>query len=113
MRTNWQTLASSKNSPGLNPRHPDAKALLLALVPTAAIFVESFRPGTLEKMGLAPQRLFEANPRLVLVRISGWGQTGPSKNRPRFGTLVARKSGFTTMNGFPARRPVMHQRPPA
>lgn len=105
--TNWKIFARSKKSLGLDLRHPDAKALLLALVPTAAIFVESFRPGTLEKMGLAPQRLFEANPRLVIVRISGWGQTGPYKNRPGFGTLVEGMSGFASMNGFPDREPVL------
>ena len=105
--TNWKIFARSKKSLGLDLRHPDAKALLLALVPTAAIFVESFRPGTLEKMGLAPQRLFEANPRLVIVRISGWGQTGPYRNRPGFGTLVEGMSGFASMNGFADREPVL------
>ena len=105
--TNWKIYARSKKSLGLELRNPAAKALLLDLLPAAAIFVESFRPGTLEKMGLAPERLLEANPKLVIVRISGWGQSGPYKNRPGFGTLVEGMSGFASMNGFPDREPVL------
>ena len=105
--TNWKIFARNKKSLGLELRNPAARDLLLDLLPTAAIFVESFRPGTLEKMGLAPERLFQANPRLVIVRISGWGQSGPYKNRPGFGTLVEGMSGFASMNGFPDREPVL------
>ena len=105
--TNWKIFARNKKSLGLELRNPAAKALLLDLLPTAAIFVESFRPGTLEKMGLAPERLLQTNPKLVIVRISGWGQSGPYKNRPGFGTLVEGMSGFASMNGFPDREPVL------
>lgn len=105
--TNWKIFARNKKSLGLELRNPVAQALLLDLLPTAAILVESFRPGTLEKMGLAPERLLRANPRLVIVRISGWGQNGPYKNRPGFGTLVEGMSGFASMNGFPDREPVL------
>ena len=77
------------------------------LVPTAALFVESFRPGTLEKMGLAPAVLLERNPKLVIVRISGWGQDGPYRRRPGFGTLVEGMSGFASINGFADREPVL------
>ena len=105
--TNWKIYARSTKSLGLELRNPAATALLLDLLPAAAIFVESFRPGTLEKMGLAPERLLEANPKLVIVRISGWGQSGPYKNRPGFGTLVEGMSGFASMNGFPDREPVL------
>lgn len=105
--TNWKLFARSKKSLGLELRKSEAKALLLELVPTAAIFIESFRPGTLEKMCLAPERLLQANPKLVIVRISGWGQNGPYKNRPGFGTLVEGMSGFASMNGFPDREPVL------
>jgi formyl-CoA transferase len=69
--------------------------------------VESFRPDTLENMGLAPAKLIEANPRLVIVRISGWGQSGPYRRRPGFGTLVEGISGFASFNGFPDREPVL------
>ena len=105
--TNWKIYARSKKSLGLELRNPAARKLLLGLVPAASIFVESFRPGTLEKMGLEPERLLETNPKLVIVRISGWGQTGPYKNRPGFGTLAEGMSGFAAMNGFPDREPVL------
>ena len=105
--TNWKIYARNKKSLGLELRKPEARELLLELVSTAAIFVESFRPGTLEKMGLGPDRLLAKNPKLVIVRISGWGQDGPYKGRPGFGTLVEGMSGFASMNGFPDREPVL------
>ncbi|MGZ5104156.1 MAG: CaiB/BaiF CoA transferase family protein, partial [Usitatibacter sp.] len=77
------------------------------LVEKADVFVESFRPDTLEKMGLAPETLLARNPKLVIVRISGWGQTGPYRRRPGFGTLVEGISGFASFNGFPDREPVL------
>ena len=92
--TNWKIYARNKKSLGLELRKPEARELLARLLPTAAIFVESFRPGTLEDMGLAPDALFERNPRLVIVRISGWGQDGPYRRRPGFGTLVEGMSGL-------------------
>jgi formyl-CoA transferase len=79
----------------------------LKLVPTAAVFVESFRPGTLEKMGLGPDVLWQANPKLIIVRISGFGQEGPYRRRPGFGTLVEGMSGFASFNGFADREPVL------
>jgi formyl-CoA transferase len=79
----------------------------MRLVPGAAVFVESFRPGTLEKMGLGPDVLLAANPRLIIVRISGFGQEGPYRRRPGFGTLVEGMSGFASFNGFADREPVL------
>jgi formyl-CoA transferase len=105
--TNWKLYARNKKSLGLELRNAEARELLLKLVPSAAIFVESFRPGTLEAMGLAPQQLHERNPKLVIVRISGWGQDGPYRRRPGFGTLVEGMSGFASMNGFADREPVL------
>lgn len=107
VQTNWKVYARNKKSLCLELRNPEAMALLLDLVRTAAVFVESFRPGTLEKMGIPPARLHELNPALVIVRISGWGQSGPYKSRPGFGTLVEGMSGFASMNGFPDREPVL------
>jgi len=104
---NWKLYARSKKSLCLELRKPDARELLLKLVPSAAIFVESFRAGTLESMGLAPDVLLAKNPRLIIVRISGWGQTGPYRRRPGFGTLVEGMSGFASMNGFADREPVL------
>ena len=105
--TNWKIYARNKKSLGLELRKPEGLELLLRLIPTAAMFVESFRPGTLEAMGLAPAKLLELNPRLVIVRISGWGQDGPYRRRPGFGTLVEGMSGFASMNGFDDREPVL------
>jgi formyl-CoA transferase len=71
------------------------------------VLVESFRPGILEKMGLGPDVLHAANPKLVVARISGWGQTGPYRHKPGFGTLVEGFSSFASMNGFADREPVL------
>ncbi len=107
VQTNWKIYARNKKSLGLELRKPAARELLAKLVPSAALFVESFRPGTLEKMGLAPEALLKLNPKLVIVRISGWGQAGPYNRRPGFGTLVEGMSGFASFNGFADREPVL------
>ena len=105
--TNWKIYARNKKSLGLELRKPEARDLLLRLVRSASVFVESFRPGTLETMGLGPDVLLEANPKLVIVRISGFGQNGPYRRRPGFGTLVEGMSGFASFNGFADREPVL------
>ena len=107
VQVNWKLYARNKKSLCLELRNPEARKLLLDLVPTAALFIESFRPGTLEEMGLAPAALRERNPKLVIVRISGWGQDGPYRRRPGFGTLVEGMSGFASFNGFADREPVL------
>ena len=103
----WKTYARNKRSIVLNFRHAGAKAVLLRLAATADVFMESFRPGTLEKMEIAPEVLLKANPALVVVRLSGFGQTGPYAPLPGFGTLVEAMSGFADRNGFPDREPVL------
>ena len=103
----WKTYARNKASIGLDLRKPPSIDILKALVATADVLVESFRPGVLEAMGLAPAVLLEINPKLVITRLSGWGQTGPYRNRPGFGTLVEGYSGFAAMNGFADREPVL------
>ncbi|MBI3936322.1 MAG: CoA transferase [Betaproteobacteria bacterium] len=105
--TNWKVYARNKKSVCLNLRKPEARELLFKLVETAQVFIENFRPGTLEKMGLAPQALHARNPGLVIVRVSGWGQTGPYRHKPGFGTLAEGMSGFAAMNGFADREPVL------
>ncbi len=107
VETNWKIYARSKKSLGLELRKPEARELLKKLVPSAQMLVESFRPGTLEKMGLGPDTLLQINPKLVIVRISGWGQDGPYSKRPGFGTLVEGMSGFASFNGFADREPVL------
>ncbi len=103
----WKTYARNKRSLVLNFRHAGAKAVLLRLAATADVFMESFRPGTLEKMEIAPEVLLKANPGLVIVRVSGFGQTGPYAPLPGFGTLVEAMSGLADRNGFPDREPVL------
>jgi crotonobetainyl-CoA:carnitine CoA-transferase CaiB-like acyl-CoA transferase len=107
VETNWKLYARNKKSVALDLRSDAAKTLLLAMVERADMLVESFRPDTLEKMGLGPAVLLERNPRLVIIRISGWGQTGPYRRRPGFGTLVEGISGFAAINGFADREPVL------
>jgi formyl-CoA transferase len=105
--THWKVYARNKKSLCLDLRRARSSELLRAMVPGADLFIDSFRPGVLEKMGLAPSQLFELNPGLVIVRISGWGQDGPYAQRPGFGTLVEGMSGFAEINGFPDREPVL------
>ena len=107
VETHWKVYSRNKKSLCLNLRDPRASQLVRELVPSARIFVESFRPGVLEKMGLAPEALLALNPGLVIVRISGWGQDGPYAQRPGFGTLIEGASGFAAINGFADREPVL------
>jgi len=104
---NWKLYARGKKSVALDLRRPEAIALVLELAATSNVLVESFRPGTIESMGLGPAELLARNPGLVIVRISGWGQDGPYRRRPGFGTLVEGISGFASMNGFADREPVL------
>ena len=103
----WKTYARNKRSIVLNFRRAGAKAALLRLVATAGVFIENFRPGTLEDMDLGPGVLLGANPDLVIVRVSGFGQTGPYAPLPGFGTLVEAMSGFAARTGFADREPVL------
>ncbi|MCR6670819.1 CaiB/BaiF CoA-transferase family protein [Devosia ginsengisoli] len=103
----WKTYARNKRSVMLNLRQAPAMAALWKLVETADVFIENYRPGTLEKMGLAPEKLLERNPNLIVVRISGFGQTGPYAQYPGFGTLIEAMSGFADRTGFPDREPVL------
>src|SRR5918996_2071024 len=103
----WQVYARNKKSLCLDLRSEAGRGVLLRLVESAQVLVENFRPGTLERMGLAPEVLHARNPQLILVRISGWGQSGSWRPRPGFGTLVEAFSGFAAMNGHADRPPVV------
>lgn len=103
----WKVYGRNKKSVTLNLKKEAGRAALIELVAGAAVVIESFRPGYLEEMDLAPAKLMAVNPRLVVVRVSGFGQTGPYAMRPGFGTLVEAMSGFAAMNGFPDREPVL------
>ena len=103
----WKVYSRNKRSLALDLRKPRGMQALRRLIPGAQVMVENFRPGTLEKMGLDPDALRALNPSLVLLRVSGWGQTGPYAHRPGFGSLVEAMCGFAAMNGFPDRPPVL------
>jgi crotonobetainyl-CoA:carnitine CoA-transferase CaiB-like acyl-CoA transferase len=103
----WKLYARNKKSVALSPRDRRGRELLLDLIASSEVLVENFRPGTLEKMGLGPDALHARNPRLVIVRVSGWGQEGPYRDRPGFGTLVESMSGYAARTGFADREPVL------
>ena len=97
----------NKRSICLDLRAAEGVEIVRRLASNTAMLVESFRPGVLEEMGLSPDALLAANPRLVVVRVSGWGQTGPFRHKPGFGTLVEGYAGFAAINGFADREPVL------
>lgn len=107
VETFWKVYARNKRSVCLDFHHPEAVGIIKQLAQSADVLVESFRPGVLEDMGLSPAVLHQLNRKLVIVRISGWGQSGPYRRRPGFGTLVEGYSGFAAMNGFADREPVL------
>jgi crotonobetainyl-CoA:carnitine CoA-transferase CaiB-like acyl-CoA transferase len=107
LSVHWKVYGRNKKSLTLGLRTERGKEVLRRLVASADVMIENFRPGTLEEMGLGPGVLHGINPGLVLVRISGWGQDGPYRERPGFGSLVEGVSGFAAKNGFPDRPPVL------
>jgi crotonobetainyl-CoA:carnitine CoA-transferase CaiB-like acyl-CoA transferase len=105
--TYWKVYTRNKRSLALNFHAVGASDVLRDLASTADVLVEGFRPGVLEKLGLAPDLLHSRNANLIIVRVSGFGQTGPYAPRPGFGTLVEAMSGFASRNGFADREPVL------
>src|SRR6202167_3587093 len=103
----WKVYARNKKSLALSLRPQEGRDLLLDLAATAQVLIENFRPGTLEEMGIGPEALHARNPNLIIVRVSGFGQDGPYRDRPGFGTLVEAMSGFAAKNGFGDRPPVL------
>jgi crotonobetainyl-CoA:carnitine CoA-transferase CaiB-like acyl-CoA transferase len=103
----WKVYARNKKSLTLDVRDAAGKDILRKLAADAQIFVESFRPGVMERLGLGPADLHAINPKLVYVRVTGWGQTGPYKDRPGFGSLVEGMSGFAAKNGYADRPPTL------
>jgi crotonobetainyl-CoA:carnitine CoA-transferase CaiB-like acyl-CoA transferase len=103
----WKVYARNKKSLALDLRQEDGMAVLADLIAASDVLIENFRPGTLEAMGLAPAVLHARTPKLIIVRVSGFGQDGPYRERPGFGTLVEGMSGFAAMNGFGDREPVL------
>ena len=103
----WKVHSRNKKSITLDLRLPEGQRILKELAARADLLVEGFRPGTLERWGLGPDILAQINPRLILVRFSGFGQTGPYKDRPGFGTIAECMSGLIGMTGFPDSPPVL------
>lgn len=103
----WKTLGRNKRTLTLDLSAADGAEILLRLVAEADVMIENFRPGTLERWGLSPERLFEANPRLVLARVTAFGQFGPYAGRPGFGSLAEAMSGFAALTGAPDGPPTL------
>jgi crotonobetainyl-CoA:carnitine CoA-transferase CaiB-like acyl-CoA transferase len=102
----WLVESRNKKSITCNLREPEGQALIARLVAQADILAENFRPGTMEKWNLGYDVLSGVNPRLVMVRISAFGQTGPSRERPGFGRIAGAVSGISYVSGYPDRPPV-------
>jgi crotonobetainyl-CoA:carnitine CoA-transferase CaiB-like acyl-CoA transferase len=103
----WKVYARNKRLITLNLKSPEGRDLLRQLLPRFDVAIESFVPGTLERIGLGWDVLKDWHPGLILLRISGWGQDGPGSARPGFGTLVEAASGFAAMNGEPDGPPIV------
>lgn len=102
----WYVQARNKKSVTANLKHPEGLAFVRRLIAEADILVENFRPGVLEKLGLSWEQLRADNPGLVMVRLSGFGQTGPYKDQPGFGAVGESMGGLRYVTGFPDRPPV-------
>ena len=102
----WYVQARNKKSVTANLKHPAGREFVRKLIAEADILVENFRPGVLEKLGLGWDGLKADNPGLVMVRLSGFGQTGPYKDQPGFGAVGESMGGLRYISGFPDRPPV-------
>src|SRR5688572_15407221 len=102
----WQVQSRNKRSVALDLKDPEAQDIVRRLARDADVLVENFRPGALEGWGLGPETLLELNPGLVMLRISGYGQTGPYRDRPGFGVVAEAMGGLRHLTGEPERVPV-------
>lgn len=102
----WYAQARNKKSVTLNLKHPEAQEIVRKLARNADVVVENFRPGAMEKWGLGWEQLSKINPGLVMVRLSGFGQTGPYRDRPGFGAIGESMGGMRYVTGYPDRPPV-------
>jgi crotonobetainyl-CoA:carnitine CoA-transferase CaiB-like acyl-CoA transferase len=103
----WSMVGRNKRCVALNLGDPDGAEVFLQLVEQADIVVENFRPGTLERWGVGYKEMTAVNPHVQLVRVTGFGQTGPYASRPAFGTLAEAMSGFAAMTGEPDGPPTL------
>jgi formyl-CoA transferase len=102
----WQVQSRNKKSVSLDLREPEARDVVRALVKDADVLIENFRPGTLEEWGMGWEELSKINPGLVMLRISGYGQTGPYKDLPGFGVIAEAMGGLRYLTAEPGRVPV-------
>ncbi|MQA10703.1 MAG: CoA transferase [Pseudonocardiaceae bacterium] len=103
----WKVLSRNKRAIAVDFSQPEGQQVLCRLLAEADVLVENFRPGTLERWNLSPDRLLEINPRLVIARVTGFGQVGPMVGQPGFGTLAEAMSGFAAMTGEPDGPPTL------
>ncbi|MCI2420205.1 CoA transferase [Saccharopolyspora sp. K220] len=103
----WKTLSRNKRTAAVDLSQSDGQAVLRRLAETSDVLIENFRPGTLERWHLAPADLLEINPRLIVARMTGFGQFGPMAAQPGFGTLAEAMSGFAASTGEPDGPPVL------
>jgi crotonobetainyl-CoA:carnitine CoA-transferase CaiB-like acyl-CoA transferase len=103
----WQVQSRNKKSVVLDLRTDEGRAAVRALAAEADVLIENFRPGTLERWGLGPDVLLRANPRLVVARVTAFGQFGPYSGRPGFGSLAEAMSGFAALTGQPDGPPTL------
>ncbi|OKO84564.1 CoA transferase [Bradyrhizobium sp. AS23.2] len=103
----WKVYARNKRSIVIDLKKDEDRGIFRRLVASSQILVENFRPGVLDRLGFGLSELHKVQPKLVVLRISGWGMTGPYRDKPGFGTLVEAASGFAFKNGFPDREPLL------
>lgn len=102
----WQVQSRNKRSVALDLKQPEAQDIVRKLALDADVLIENFRPGAMEGWGLGPDALLKLNPRLIMLRISGYGQTGPYRDRPGFGVVAEAMSGLRHLTAEPGRVPV-------
>jgi formyl-CoA transferase len=102
----WQVQSRNKRSLSLDLRQAEAQEIVRTLIGEVDVLIENFRPGTLEGWGLDPEKLLELNPRLIVLRISGYGQTGPYRDKPGFGVVAEAMGGLRHLTAEPGRVPV-------
>ncbi|WP_353174703.1 CaiB/BaiF CoA transferase family protein [Paracandidimonas soli] len=102
----WEAQSRGKQSICIDLRQKEGQDMVRTLAAQADVLIENFRPGTMEKWGLSPEKLHALNPGLIMVRVSGYGQTGPRSQEPGFAAIAEAMSGLRYLNGEPGRAPV-------
>jgi len=102
----WRSMARNKRCVTIDLRQPDGRDLVARLAKTADVLIENFRPGTMERWGLGPERFEAEHPRLIYARVSGYGQTGPYRERPGYASVAEAVGGLRHLTGHPGEAPV-------